>query len=193
MLHSDSASVGYADWWNPILAEPLRIEKGIAIVSDDAGTGVDWDEARCTVSQHNSSLLASIRRRSSHWRNSPLKPMLSATWKVDMTLHSICLPLFPARWQADRILANVIEGRPALSQLASLALQWCRVDVFTLSEYQGSRTVQQSLLMALGLAASAWFQGWLDISFCKASLKPSIGVWLTSISPRRGRSRSRTM
>ncbi|MGB7794610.1 MAG: enolase C-terminal domain-like protein [Terrimicrobiaceae bacterium] len=34
----------YADWWNPILAEPLRVEKGVAIVSDDAGTGVDWDE-----------------------------------------------------------------------------------------------------------------------------------------------------
>ncbi|MGB9274068.1 MAG: enolase C-terminal domain-like protein [Terrimicrobiaceae bacterium] len=34
----------YADWWNPILAEPLRVEKGVAIISDDAGTGVDWDE-----------------------------------------------------------------------------------------------------------------------------------------------------
>jgi mandelate racemase len=34
----------YADWWNPILAEPLRVEKGVAIVSDDAGTGVDWNE-----------------------------------------------------------------------------------------------------------------------------------------------------
>ena len=34
----------YADWWNPILAEPLRVEKGVAIVSDDAGTGVSWDE-----------------------------------------------------------------------------------------------------------------------------------------------------
>ena len=34
----------YADWWNPILAEPLCVEKGVAIVSDDAGTGVDWNE-----------------------------------------------------------------------------------------------------------------------------------------------------
>jgi mandelate racemase len=34
----------YSDWWNPILAEPLRVEKGIAIVSDAIGTGVDWDE-----------------------------------------------------------------------------------------------------------------------------------------------------
>jgi mandelate racemase len=34
----------YADWWNPILAEPLRIEKGMAIVKDVIGTGVEWNE-----------------------------------------------------------------------------------------------------------------------------------------------------
>jgi mandelate racemase len=34
----------YADWWNPILAEPLRVENGMAIVDDAIGTGVDWDE-----------------------------------------------------------------------------------------------------------------------------------------------------
>ena len=34
----------YADWWNPILAEPLCIENGMAIVTDKAGTGVDWNE-----------------------------------------------------------------------------------------------------------------------------------------------------
>jgi mandelate racemase len=34
----------YADWWNPILAEPLHIEKDIAIVGDAIGTGVDWNE-----------------------------------------------------------------------------------------------------------------------------------------------------
>jgi len=34
----------YADWWNPILAEPLRVEKGMAIVGDAIGTGVDWNE-----------------------------------------------------------------------------------------------------------------------------------------------------
>ena len=34
----------YADWWNPILAEPLRVEKGMAIVDDSIGTGVDWNE-----------------------------------------------------------------------------------------------------------------------------------------------------
>jgi len=34
----------YADWWNPILAEPLRVDKGMAIVDDAIGTGVDWNE-----------------------------------------------------------------------------------------------------------------------------------------------------
>ena len=33
-----------------------------------------------------------IRNNSSHCRNSPLKPMLSATWKLEMTERSICLP-----------------------------------------------------------------------------------------------------
>ncbi|WP_088257021.1 enolase C-terminal domain-like protein [Fimbriiglobus ruber] len=35
----------YADWWNPILAEPLRVVDGIAIVDDAPGSGVEWDEA----------------------------------------------------------------------------------------------------------------------------------------------------
>ncbi|OWK35466.1 mandelate racemase [Fimbriiglobus ruber] len=35
----------YADWWNPILAEPLRVVDGIAIVEDAPGSGVEWDEA----------------------------------------------------------------------------------------------------------------------------------------------------
>lgn len=34
----------YADWWNPILAEPLLIENGMAIISDTLGTGVEWNE-----------------------------------------------------------------------------------------------------------------------------------------------------
>ncbi|MGD9124409.1 MAG: enolase C-terminal domain-like protein [Desulfarculaceae bacterium] len=34
----------YADWWNPILAEPLRIDKGMAIIDDALGTGVEWNE-----------------------------------------------------------------------------------------------------------------------------------------------------
>src|SRR5512137_2745974 len=31
----------YTDWWNPVLAEPLRVENGFAVVDDAAGTGVD--------------------------------------------------------------------------------------------------------------------------------------------------------
>jgi mandelate racemase len=34
----------YADWWNPILAQPLRVENGLAIVDDVPGSGVDWNE-----------------------------------------------------------------------------------------------------------------------------------------------------
>jgi mandelate racemase len=35
----------YATWWNPILAEPLRIEKGAPVVDGARGTGVDWNQA----------------------------------------------------------------------------------------------------------------------------------------------------
>lgn len=34
----------YADWWNPVIAEPLRIESGSAMVDGAVGTGVDWNE-----------------------------------------------------------------------------------------------------------------------------------------------------
>jgi mandelate racemase len=34
----------YADWWNPILDEPLQIASGMAIVDGIAGTGVAWNE-----------------------------------------------------------------------------------------------------------------------------------------------------
>ena len=34
----------YADWWNPILSDPLRIEDGVAVVGAAVGTGVCWDE-----------------------------------------------------------------------------------------------------------------------------------------------------
>ena len=34
----------YADWWNPILAAPLRIENGLAWIDNAIGTGVEWDE-----------------------------------------------------------------------------------------------------------------------------------------------------
>ena len=34
----------YADWWNPILSEPLRVEQGMAMVETTPGTGVQWNE-----------------------------------------------------------------------------------------------------------------------------------------------------
>jgi mandelate racemase len=34
----------YADWWNPILSDPLRVEDGAAVVGAAVGTGVCWDE-----------------------------------------------------------------------------------------------------------------------------------------------------
>jgi mandelate racemase len=34
----------YADWWNPIVSEPLRIEQGMAVVDGASGTGVAWNE-----------------------------------------------------------------------------------------------------------------------------------------------------
>ena len=34
----------YADWWNPIVAEPLSVDNGIAIPSNTVGSGVDWNE-----------------------------------------------------------------------------------------------------------------------------------------------------
>lgn len=34
----------YADWWNPVIAQPLQVINGMAIVNDAAGSGVDWNE-----------------------------------------------------------------------------------------------------------------------------------------------------
>jgi mandelate racemase len=34
----------YADWFDPILAEPLRIDAGHALPSERPGSGVEWDE-----------------------------------------------------------------------------------------------------------------------------------------------------
>jgi mandelate racemase len=34
----------YADWWNPILQNPLRIEDGMATFDPAPGTGVSWNE-----------------------------------------------------------------------------------------------------------------------------------------------------
>ena len=34
----------YADWWNPILAAPLRIENGMAVCEGTLGSGMEWNE-----------------------------------------------------------------------------------------------------------------------------------------------------
>jgi mandelate racemase len=33
-----------SDWWNPIIAEPLRIDKGMAVADDAIGSGLEWKE-----------------------------------------------------------------------------------------------------------------------------------------------------
>jgi mandelate racemase len=38
----------YADWWNPIMSEPLEIRDGMAIVGSSPGTGVSWNEEAVT-------------------------------------------------------------------------------------------------------------------------------------------------
>lgn len=35
----------YADWWNPIVAEPLVIDDGDVSIGDTPGSGVEWNEA----------------------------------------------------------------------------------------------------------------------------------------------------
>ena len=35
----------YADWWNPILSEPLFIKDGQALIDNRAGSGIDWEES----------------------------------------------------------------------------------------------------------------------------------------------------
>lgn len=35
----------YAEWWNPVLSEPLEVREGLAIPADRPGSGVEWDEA----------------------------------------------------------------------------------------------------------------------------------------------------
>jgi mandelate racemase len=34
----------YADWWNSVIAAPLRVEKGLACLQGITGTGIEWKE-----------------------------------------------------------------------------------------------------------------------------------------------------
>jgi mandelate racemase len=38
----------YVDWWNPILAEPLRLVDGMSSVEGVIGTGIAWNEPAVT-------------------------------------------------------------------------------------------------------------------------------------------------
>lgn len=35
----------YADWWNPVVAEPLVIDNGVVSIDGTVGTGVEWNES----------------------------------------------------------------------------------------------------------------------------------------------------
>ncbi len=34
----------YSDWWNPVVANPLQIKDGMAMVDDSIGSGIEWNE-----------------------------------------------------------------------------------------------------------------------------------------------------
>jgi mandelate racemase len=34
----------YADWWNPVLRNPLHIEDGCAVAGSEPGSGIEWNE-----------------------------------------------------------------------------------------------------------------------------------------------------
>ena len=34
----------YADWFNPVIAEPVRIVDGFAVPDDRPGSGIEWNE-----------------------------------------------------------------------------------------------------------------------------------------------------
>jgi quercetin dioxygenase-like cupin family protein len=59
-----------------------------------------------------------------HWRKSPLKPILLATRRLEMTYRSICLPLFPARNQSV-FPARPLEVSREAVVLAGLELGEC--------------------------------------------------------------------
>ena len=35
----------YADWWNAVVTEPLRVDDGMAYVDAASGSGVEWNHA----------------------------------------------------------------------------------------------------------------------------------------------------
>jgi len=35
----------YCDWWNPVLKNPLKLQDGMALVDDTAGSGIEWNDS----------------------------------------------------------------------------------------------------------------------------------------------------
>src|SRR5262249_55805293 len=53
----------YCDWWNPVIADPIRLEDGRAIPSDTPGSGLEWDEAAVARFLAGGSSRSGQRRR----------------------------------------------------------------------------------------------------------------------------------
>ena len=92
--------------------------------------------------------ISDSRSSSSHWRKSPLKPMLSAIWNVEMTHRSICLPDFGSFAGSAILPPGLIEGQighvrrvpievgpAALSGLLYLINKDCSVHYRDMSRY----------------------------------------------------------
>jgi hypothetical protein len=65
----------------------------------------EWEASQFSERPH--LLSEPTRKRCSHWRKSPVNPILSATWKLAMTHRSICLPDLPALSQVRRYSLRV--------------------------------------------------------------------------------------
>jgi hypothetical protein len=109
------------------------------------------------------------RNRCSHWRNSPLNPMLSATRNVEMRHRSICLPplpgafanypVFPARlvkvWREPVSVTGLKQRQQLLERLLRLLelLDNCRaVHYHVISRYV--QTVKLDLRSPFALRSS---------------------------------------
>ena len=92
-----AASSPFSKYTNPI----VDLKSSLSKTADDA-----------TILRSQSP----IRSKSSHCRRLPLKPRLSATWKLEMRQRSICFRSFPARSQTD----------PVWTTSRSLRCIWCQ-------------------------------------------------------------------
>ena len=89
----------------PQLGAVARAERRFGMASA-RGIRKHWGKLKDLLDDERGRFQTPIRRMCSHWRNSSLKP-LSATWNVEMTQRSICLPDLPARSHTDRYSRRV--------------------------------------------------------------------------------------